>query len=81
MDAKLVLLPGDGIGPEIVAQARRVLDVVAERFEHSFDFTSCPIGGTAIDSQGNPLPDETLVACRTDASVGPRSLWGGVEAA
>ena len=69
MDAKLVLLPGDGIGPEIVAQARRVLDAVAERFGHTFDFTSCPIGGTAIDNQGNPLPDETLAACRTADAV------------
>ncbi len=64
MDAKLVLLPGDGIGPEIVVQARRVLDGVAERFGHTFDFSSCPIGGNAIDSQGAPLPDETLAACR-----------------
>ncbi|MEX0701055.1 MAG: 3-isopropylmalate dehydrogenase [Planctomycetales bacterium] len=69
MDARIVLLPGDGIGPEVVAQARRVLDAVAARFGHSFSFHSRPIGGNAIDDSGDPLPAETLAACRDSDAV------------
>ena len=65
MHAMLVLLPGDGIGPEIVAQAERVLSTVAERNGHVFDYRRCAIGGNAIDNFGTPLPSETLDACRT----------------
>ena len=64
MDVNIVLLPGDGIGPEIVEQAQRVLDGVAQKFGHSFAFESCPIGGNAIDDYGDPLPDTTLSTCR-----------------
>lgn len=69
MDATIVLLPGDGIGPEIIAQARRVLDVVAQRFGHSFKLPEHAIGGNAIDTCGNPLPDETLAACKNSQAV------------
>lgn len=69
MDAKIVLLPGDGIGPEIVAQAHRVLAAVAERFGHSFEFSSFPIGGNAIDDFGNPLPQDSLEACRAADAI------------
>lgn len=69
MDAKIVLLPGDGIGPEVVAEAVRVLEAVAAKFGHKFAFTSCPMGGNAIDSHGNPLPDETLAECRKADAV------------
>jgi len=62
--AKIVLLPGDGIGPEIVAQAHRVLQQVAAKFDHEFEYESCPIGGCAIDEFGDPLPPQTLEACR-----------------
>jgi 3-isopropylmalate dehydrogenase len=66
--ASLVLLPGDGIGPEVVAQGRRVLEKVAARFGHEFAFSDHLIGGAAIDATGNPLPDGTLAACeRADA--------------
>lgn len=64
MEAKIVLLPGDGIGPEIVAQAERVLKSVAEQFGHQFHLESHAIGGCAIDEFSNPLPDKTLEACR-----------------
>lgn len=64
MKAKIVLLPGDGIGPEIVSQAHRVLQQVASKFNHEFDYESCPIGGCAIDEFGDPLPPQTLEACR-----------------
>jgi len=69
MDATIVLLPGDGIGPEIVSQARRVLDVIAQRFGHSFSMPEHAIGGIAIDSTGDPLPETTLSACRSSTAV------------
>ena len=65
MDANLVLLPGDGIGPEVVAEAEHVLEVVSEKFGHRFQTRRWPMGGNAIDSHGDPLPAETLAACRT----------------
>jgi 3-isopropylmalate dehydrogenase len=67
--AKLVLLPGDGIGPEIVAQGEKVLRAVAEAFGHRFDFQSCPMGGNAIDAFGTPLPDDTLGACKASDAI------------
>jgi 3-isopropylmalate dehydrogenase len=69
MDAKIILLPGDGIGPEIVAQAQRVLTRIAERFGHNFTMSSHPIGGCAIDEFGTALPDETLQACRESDAI------------
>ena len=69
MYATIVLLPGDGIGPEIVAQARRVLDVVAQRFGHSFQMPEHAIGGNAIDKFGDPLPEATLTACKNSQAV------------
>jgi 3-isopropylmalate dehydrogenase len=64
MNARIVLLPGDGIGPEIVAQARRVLTSVGQRFGHRFEMPEHAIGGCAIDQFGDPLPEATLNACR-----------------
>jgi 3-isopropylmalate dehydrogenase len=69
MDARIVLLPGDGIGPEIVTQARRVLDVIARRFGHHFEMPEHAIGGNAIDTFGDPLPEATLDACRSATAV------------
>lgn len=69
MDAKITLLPGDGIGPEIVAEARKVLDVVAHKFGHTFTYNEQLIGGIAIDQTGNPLPEETLGACLQSQAV------------
>ncbi len=59
----LVLLPGDGVGPEVTRAARAVLEAVAERFGHDFDFAEHAIGGAAIDAMAEPLPDATLQAC------------------
>ncbi len=64
MNANLVLLPGDGIGPEIVAEAERVLLAVAERGGHTLHLQTHLMGGCAIDATGHPLPDDTLGACR-----------------
>ena len=64
MDAALVLLPGDGIGPEVVAEAAGCWTTVAARWGHRFDFAGTAIGGNAIDDHGDPLPEATLEACR-----------------
>ncbi|HLV19332.1 MAG TPA: 3-isopropylmalate dehydrogenase [Polyangiaceae bacterium] len=69
MNARIVLLPGDGIGPEIVEQARRVLDAVAARQGHRFEYATHLIGGAAIDATGQPLPDETAAACKAADAV------------
>lgn len=60
MKANIILLPGDGIGPEIVNAARQVLDTVASKAGHEFTYEEHLIGGIAIDETGNPLPEETL---------------------
>ena len=63
MKATIVLLPGDGIGAEVVREARLVLEAVAARFGHALAFTEKRIGGVAIDEDGDPLPPDTLDAC------------------
>ena len=69
MDALITLLPGDGIGPEVTAAAHRVLKRVAERHGHGFAFEVRLIGGAAIDTVGNPLPQETIASCRDSDAV------------
>lgn len=69
MDADIVLLPGDGIGPEIIAQAKRVLESIAARFGHSFQMSEHPIGGNAIDDFGDPLPQSTVDACKASSAI------------
>jgi 3-isopropylmalate dehydrogenase len=63
MRAKITLLPGDGIGPEVLAASRKVLDAVAEAFDHAFEMQEYLIGGCAIDEWGTALPDDSLAAC------------------
>ncbi len=69
MKANLVTLPGDGIGPEIVAQAKRVLEKVATKYGHEFAFEEHLMGGIAIDETGEPLPERTLEACKKADAV------------
>lgn len=82
MTKHIALIPGDGIGPEIVAQAKAVLDRVAEIFGHEFTYTEVSMGGNAIDRCGDPLPQEMLDKCLASDSVllgavgGPK--WNGV---
>ena len=64
MKANIVLLPGDGVGPEVVSSTRQVLDAVAKRRGHEFSYSSHSIGGIAIDETGNPLPESTLDAAK-----------------
>lgn len=59
----IVILPGDGVGPEVTAAARSVLSVIGDFFEHRFRFHEHLIGGAAIDATGDPLPPETVSAC------------------
>jgi len=61
---KIVLLPGDGIGPEVVRAGASVLQECAREFQHQFEMVELPIGGAAIDKTGHPLPNETLDGCR-----------------
>ncbi len=65
----IVLLPGDGIGPEVTRAAANVLHECAKEFQHQFTFVEMPIGGTAIDKTGNPLPNETLDVCKKADAV------------
>lgn len=69
MQASIVLLPGDGIGPEVTGQAERVLKLIAEKFGHTFNFNSHQIGGVAIDNCGDPLPQSTIDACRASDAI------------
>jgi 3-isopropylmalate dehydrogenase len=69
VNARIVLLPGDGIGPEVVVQARRVLEKIAAKRGHRFEFSTHPIGGNAIDDFGDPLPQDTLDACRKSDAI------------
>jgi 3-isopropylmalate dehydrogenase len=69
MKKSIVLLPGDGIGPEVTAAAANVLKECAREFHHQFDFQEHPVGGTAIDLTGTPLPNATIDACRKGDAV------------
>src|SRR5512142_3295135 len=69
MDANIVLLPGDGIGPEVVAAAVQVLEALARRGGHAFHFSERLLGGCSIDRYGTALTDETLLACQSADAV------------
>ena len=66
---RITLLPGDGIGPEITAVTRQLLDAVASRHGFSLTYDEQPVGGAAIDATGSPLPESTLEACRQADAV------------
>ncbi len=69
MNYNIALLKGDGIGPEIVDSAVRVLEVIGKKYGHVFNFTPYLIGGAAIDATGEPLPRETVEGCLASDSV------------
>ncbi len=71
---KIAVLPGDGIGPEVMTEAEKVLDVVGEKFGFSFKKEHADVGGAGIDNHGHPLPDSTLKACENADAV----LFGSV---
>ncbi len=76
MKLKIAVLAGDGIGPEVTAQAVRVLEAVADRHGHTFEFEKWPVGGAAIRQEGTPLPSSTLDTCLASNAV----LLGAVGA-
>ena len=69
MKKTICLLPGDGIGPEILAEGVKVLKAAAAKFDHEFVFDTALIGGAAIDGAGDPLPEETVRKCRNADAV------------
>ncbi|MFI3315934.1 MAG: 3-isopropylmalate dehydrogenase [Rikenellaceae bacterium] len=74
MNFNIALLPGDGIGPEIVGEAVKVLNKVGEKFSHTFAFTEAKVGAAAIDDCGEPYPDSTHEICKTSDAV----LFGAI---
>ena len=74
MDFKIGVLAGDGIGPEIVEQAIKVMDAVGTKFGHKFNYTKALVGAIAIDETGNPYPDETHQVCLDSDAV----LFGAI---
>ena len=76
MDYKIALIPGDGIGPEIVAEALKVLDKVAEKYNETFDYTDILLGGASIDATGKPLTEEALETAKSCDAVLMGSIGG-----
>jgi len=69
VEAKIAVLPGDGVGPEVMDAALSVLEVIADKYGHTFATENSLIGGIAIDEAGNPLPDETIALCEKSDAV------------
>ncbi|MCI6020984.1 MAG: 3-isopropylmalate dehydrogenase [[Bacteroides] pectinophilus] len=78
MGFNIALIPGDGIGPEIVAEARKVLDRVGSRYGHEFNYTEILMGGCSIDAYGVPLSDEALAVAKSSDSVLLGAVGGNV---
>ena len=76
MEHKLALIPGDGIGPEIVREARKVLDRVREKYGHTFTYTELLLGGASIDANGVPLTEETVALAKESEAVLMGSIGG-----
>ena len=72
MEYKIALIPGDGIGPEIVGEARKVLDAVCTKFGHTFTYSEVLLGGASIDVHGVPLTEEAVETAK--ASKGTESF-------
>lgn len=66
---KIAVIPGDGIGPEVIKQAYKVLDVVEKKYDCKFEYTEVLMGGAAIDATGVPLPEETINICKSSDAV------------
>ncbi len=69
MNYKIAVVPGDGIGPEVIEQALRVLDRIGEKYNHQFEYTEVLAGGAAIDATGGCLPRETVEVCKASDAV------------
>ena len=69
MECKIALIKGDGIGPEIVDEAVKVLDKVADKYGHTMNYTRVLMGGESIDATGVPLTDEAVATCKSSDAV------------
>ncbi|MCD8053998.1 MAG: 3-isopropylmalate dehydrogenase [Lachnospiraceae bacterium] len=78
MICHVALIPGDGIGPEIVGETRKVLDAVGEKYGHTFEYTELLMGGCSIDRYGVPLTDEALAAAKASDAVLLGAVGGNV---
>ena len=76
MEKNIAVIKGDGIGPEIVTEAMKVLDKVAEKFGHKFNYEQLLMGGCSIDANGVPLTDETIERCKASDAVLMGSIGG-----
>jgi len=79
MDYKIALIPGDGIGPEIVREAKKVLDKVCEKYGHSFSYSEVLLGGASIDVHGVPLTDEAIATAKSSDAVLMGSIGGDAK--
>ncbi|MGL4772858.1 MAG: 3-isopropylmalate dehydrogenase [Clostridium sp.] len=84
MDYKVAVIPGDGIGPEVIEETVKVLNKIGEKYNHSFNYEYVLAGGCAIDAEGTPLPEKTVEVCKNSDAVllgavgGPK--WDDPEA-
>ena len=79
MEYKIALIPGDGIGPEIVAEAKKVLDRVCEKYSHKFSYTEVLLGGASIDAHGVPLTEEAIAQAKASDAVLMGSMGGDAK--
>ena len=79
MEYKIALIPGDGIGPEIVAEAKKVLDRVCEKYSHKFSYTEVLLGGASIDAHGVPLTEEAIAQAKASDAVLLGSIGGDAK--
>lgn len=79
MECKIAVISGDGIGPEIVREAKKVLDVVAEKYGHTFNYTDVLMGGASIDVHGIPLTDEAIETAKASDAVLMGSIGGDAK--
>ncbi len=74
MQKNIAVILGDGIGPEVTQQSIKILDAIAQQFNHQFNYSYCLMGADAIDKTGNPLPDETVEICLESDAI----LFGAI---
>ena len=85
MNATITVIPGDGIGQEVTAEAIRVLNTIQDKYGHRFEYEYGLLGGCAIDETGTALPQETLDLCRRSDAIlfgaagGPEGVGGRAE--
>ena len=79
MEYKIALIPGDGIGPEIVAEAKKVLDRVCEKYSHKFSYTEVLLGGASIDAHGVPITEEAIAQAKASYAVLMGSIGGDAK--